>query len=403
MKSKQVIAIGTAILITTVGMTGCGKAAEYAASAESVKTEKPTTIVNYSAGLTDDGFYEGITATDYVTLPDDYMAIPVDLEQIQPDEFNVSGFMQYLQSNIGTTVEITDRAAQLGDNVTVSYVGRVDGKTFVGGTADHHYATLGMNDLIDGFEEQIVGHKPGDQFTVKITFPEDYEETTNEESKALDLAGKEGQFDVTLESIDNVILEDSAVAEYFDNENETLLDGTKVDTVEKAIQYFSERQYETNKQNYIEDYLIENSTVNSYPQSVLGQQYQIELQYAQKQADTNGYDSLTEFLSEFGYESTDDYLYACQEDVESGTKRTLILQAIAEQQGIKATESSYKEYFGGDSSLAIETYGEGFTAQLALDYEVVKELGKHLVITEAEPVTSEEVSSSMVASSTASE
>ena len=405
MECKRIIALGMAIFMTAANMTGCGKnqnPAQSATVSESTKneTKTPTTNVDYSAGLTDDGFYEGVSAKDYVTLPEDYKAIPADFVDVKPDTYSISNSMQYLRSSVGSVTEITDRAAQMGDNVVVSYEGRVDGETYLGSTVDHHYATLGMNDLVYGLEEQVVGHKPGDKFTATITFPDDYPDTTDNQGQILVLAGKEGQFDVTLESIENMTLEDTAIEKYFEEQGLTLLDGSKIDTVEKAVQYYYEQEYEANKQTFAVQYLMDNSTVTEYPQSVLSQQYQNELLYAQKQSEIAGYNSLSDFLADYGYETTDDFLYACQEDVETNTKRTLILQAIAELHNIKATETSYDEYYGGDPSIALETYGTGFVAQTVLDYEVIKNLCENmLILNEQETPTEIEQTDDLEASS----
>ena len=382
-KEKAAAAVLAAGMILA-SLTGCGKSPK-PSRAEQKDEVKPAVLVDYSLGLTDDGMYRGIKALDYVTLPKVYMAIHAPLDEIAADNFYVSGFMDYLKLNAGEAVQVSDRAAQMGDNVTVSYVGRVDGVEFEGGTVDNHYATLGMGDLIEGFEEQVVGHKPGDKFTVKITFPEDYPSTTDENHQELELAGKECVFDVTLNGVENIVLEDDKIAEFFGDD--TLFDGTKVDSVSKAQMYYAERQELENKQSFVEDYLIENSTVKELPDSVIGQQLKIEKQYAEKQAADYGYDTAEDFLKEHGYEDMDSYLEVCREDATEATKRALILQAVAEEQGIKALDTSYQAYFGGDPSMALDTYGRGYTAQLALDYEVLNTLQSHMII--EEPVLQE--------------
>ena len=395
MQKGRKVAATLAAVMTISCLAGCGKQVDSDAANNSSET-KASVLVNYSRGLTDDGFYEDIKATDYVTLPDDYMAIPADSYDVAVDDYTISNFMAYLQANAGKTEAVTDRAAQLGDSATVSYVGKVDGKEFLGGTVDNHYVTLGMNDLVYGFEDQIVGHKVGDKFQVTVTFPEDYQSKEDTAGNEMELAGKEATFDVTLNGLDIEVLNDKDVAEFFGDD--TLMDGTKVDTVEKAKQYYTERQELTNKQDYVENYLIENSTVKELPESVIGQQLKIEQQYAEKQAADNGYDSAEEYLKEYGYDDMNAYLEACREDAETATKRTLILQAVAEEQNIKPLESSYNAYFGGDPSLALETYGQGYTAQIALDYEVKNVLQQHMVITEAEEPDTVEDSSSTASS-----
>ena len=64
--------------------------------------------------------------------------------------------------------------AQDGDQVTIDFVGRIDGEPFEGGTAEDAPLVLGSGQFIPGFEEQLVGHKAGDELTVKVKFPDDY-------------------------------------------------------------------------------------------------------------------------------------------------------------------------------------------------------------------------------------
>ena len=82
--------------------------------------------------------------------------------------------------------------AELGDTLSIDYLGKVDGVAFEGGTANGVSMILGSAGYIDGFEDDIVGHKNGETFDITVTFPENYEES---------LAGKEAVFTITINSI----------------------------------------------------------------------------------------------------------------------------------------------------------------------------------------------------------
>ena len=88
---------------------------------------------------------------------------------------------------------VTEDAAKEGDTVVIDYVGTVDGKEFDGGSAKNHSLELGSGAFIPGFEDQLVGHKTGDEVTVKVTFPKEYQ--------ASDLAGKDAEFAVTVHEV----------------------------------------------------------------------------------------------------------------------------------------------------------------------------------------------------------
>lgn len=90
------------------------------------------------------------------------------------------------------TVE-DDTAAQMGDLVNIDFEGSIDGELFEGGSAKDAPLELGKKQFIDGFEEQVAGHKIGDEFDVKVTFPENYH--------VKNLANKEAVFKTKLNKI----------------------------------------------------------------------------------------------------------------------------------------------------------------------------------------------------------
>ncbi|MGV6802337.1 MAG: trigger factor [bacterium] len=88
----------------------------------------------------------------------------------------------------GKTAKAKDK-----DRLLVDFVGRVDDEEFEGGKAEDAQLVLGSGQFIPGFEEQLVGVKTGEEKTIKVTFPEDYQ--------AANLAGKEAEFDVTIKEV----------------------------------------------------------------------------------------------------------------------------------------------------------------------------------------------------------
>ncbi len=88
----------------------------------------------------------------------------------------------------GKTVKAKD-----GDQLTIDFVGRIDGEAFEGGSAEDAKLVLGSGQFIPGFEEQLVGAKPDSDVVVKVTFPEDYQ--------AAHLAGKEAEFEVKVKEV----------------------------------------------------------------------------------------------------------------------------------------------------------------------------------------------------------
>ena len=90
-------------------------------------------------------------------------------------------------------VTVEDRAAENGDTAVIDFEGFVDGVAFEGGKAENYNLRLGDGNFIPGFEDAIVGHSTGEEFTIDVTFPEDY--------NAENLAGKAAQFKIKLHEI----------------------------------------------------------------------------------------------------------------------------------------------------------------------------------------------------------
>ena len=95
--------------------------------------------------------------------------------------------------NRPTVPIVKERAAKLGDVVIIDFIGRIDGEAFEGGTAEGHSLELGSNSFIPGFEDGLVGVKPGETRDVSVPFPEDYQ--------AAHLAGKVAVFEVKMNEI----------------------------------------------------------------------------------------------------------------------------------------------------------------------------------------------------------
>ena len=107
--------------------------------------------------------------------------LPVDEGQIDEALTTIAGENR-------PSVEVDKpRAAKNGDIVVIDFVGKIDGEAFDGGAAEGHSLELGSNSFIPGFEDGLIGVKPGESRDVKVSFPEDYQ--------APHLAGKAAVFE----------------------------------------------------------------------------------------------------------------------------------------------------------------------------------------------------------------
>ncbi|MBE0580358.1 trigger factor [Devosia sp.] len=96
--------------------------------------------------------------------------------------------------NRGYTDKGDEGVVENGDRLGLSFVGKIKGKPFEGGTSDHAHLTVGSGEFIPGFEEQLIGMKKGETREIEVTFPKDYQSD--------ELAGKKAQFEVTVLHVD---------------------------------------------------------------------------------------------------------------------------------------------------------------------------------------------------------
>lgn len=101
--------------------------------------------------------------------------------------------IEKLHSSNPRIAVVKDRPTASGDEIVLDYAGFCDGIQFAGGTAENQTLVLGSGMFIPGFEEQLLDKVPGEQVTVKVTFPEQYH--------SAELAGKDAEFHCTIHEI----------------------------------------------------------------------------------------------------------------------------------------------------------------------------------------------------------
>ncbi len=312
----------------------------------------------YSQGIDADGHWEGVTALDCVTLPDDFASIPLRQADIEPAETDIQSQWDSLLENYRFDQPVTGRAAETGDIANIDYSGTVDGVAFTGGTAEGYDLTLGSGRFIDGFEDQIVGHNVGDNFDVTVTFPDDYGDSTDEAGNTITLSGKEAVFNVTLNSLSVSVLPEATDAWVEENFGES----NDLHTVAEVDQYFYDALYESNMTNAVIDYLTENATVSERPEVIVDYQVSSQLNYYYSYASMFGYETLDEFLSGFmGYDNADALLVDLEDSILTSCDQLLIFQAVAESLGLAPTDAEVEVY----ASYA-ESTGENYIHMLAL-------------------------------------
>lgn len=119
--------------------------------------------------------------------------IEVEKPVVEVNDEDVDAMLDTLRKQQATWKE-TDRAAEAEDRVTVDFTGSIDGEEFEGGKASDFVLAMGDGCMIPGFEEGLVGHKAGEEFSIDVNFPEDYH--------AENLKGKAAKFAIVLKKVE---------------------------------------------------------------------------------------------------------------------------------------------------------------------------------------------------------
>ena len=184
----------------------------------------------------------------------EYKGLKVDKVSTRVMQKEVDEEIEKERERNARTVEVTDRAVQDKDIVTIDFEGSVDGVPFDGGQATEYPLTLGSNTFIPGFEEQLVGAKVGDDVDVKVTFPEEYQ--------AKELAGKEAVFKCTVHEIKAKELPelDDEFASEVSEEAETLEDYKA--EVKAKIKERKENEGKEKKENQAVEQAVANAEID---------------------------------------------------------------------------------------------------------------------------------------------
>ncbi len=124
---------------------------------------------------------------------ENYKGIEVEKKVVEISEDEINAEIDKARDRNARFIQESENAVAQGDTVTLDFEGFVDGVAFEGGKGENYELKIGSGSFIPGFEDQIVGHKIGEDFDVNVTFPEDY--------NAKDLAGKAATFKCTVKSL----------------------------------------------------------------------------------------------------------------------------------------------------------------------------------------------------------
>ncbi len=288
---------------------------------------------------------EGFTfKTDIIVKPtlevEGYKGFEIEKKSTEVTEELIDEEIDKVRDRNSRMVTVEGRAAQNGDTAVIDFEGFVDGVAFEGGKAEKYSLSLGSGNFIPGFEEQVVGHEVGEEFSINVNFPEDYQ--------AEELKGKEAEFKIKLHElkekelpeVDDEFVKDvsekETVAEYREELRETIAARLK-DEAEKDVD------------NQISEKLIELAQ-GDIPEQMYDNQANDMVRDFEMRLRSQGMDPKM-YMQYMGMDMAAlKNMY--MDEAEKRVKLRLVLEAIAKQENLEVTEADLEDEY----SKMAETY-----------------------------------------------
>lgn len=265
-----------------------------------------------------------------VTLGD-YKGLKVDKVSTRVTQKEVDEEIEKERERNARTIEVTDRAVQDKDEVTLDFEGFVDGVAFEGGKGEDYPLTIGSGPFIPGFEEQLIGAEIDKEVEVNVTFPKEYHSE--------ELAGKDATFKCTVHTIkakELPELDDEFASEV--SECETM-DAYRAE-VKKNIKERKERTGKEKKENQAVDQAIENAQMD-IPEAMI--EFQVR-QMADDFARRIQQQGLTvEQYFQFTGMTAEKMMEEMRPQAEKSIKTRLVLEAIVKAENIEVSDERVEE------------------------------------------------------------
>ncbi|HOR86034.1 MAG TPA: trigger factor [Bacillota bacterium] len=255
-----------------------------------------------------------------------YKGIEAEKKEYNVTDEDVNKEIEVMREQNARLIEVTDRPVKNGDITIIDFKGFVDGNQFEGGTAENYRLEIGSGQFIPGFEDQLIGAELGKEIDIDVKFPEEY--------KNKELAGKPALFKVTVKEVKEKQLTEI--------DDEFAKDVSEFDTLEELKAEIRKKGEEHAKRLENQQYedkiinkVVENATVD-IPEVMINTQVNIMLRDFDYQLRYQGL-NLEAYL-EYAKMDIDKLKETYWDTAKGRVKSQLVLEKIAENEGIAATE-----------------------------------------------------------------
>jgi len=312
-----------------------------------------------------------------------YQGLEVGRRESTVEDAQIDEEIERLRDRLAT-LETVDRPAQEGDHLVIDYVGTVGGEPFEGGSGRDQLLELGSGRLVPGFEEQLIGASAGEERSVTITFPEDYQ--------ASELAGREAQFAVTLNEVKEKRLPEPG--------DEFASEAAGFDTLAELREDIAERLRKVDERTLereFEDAVVEAAVAEA------------DVEVPEKLIHARAHELLEDTFAMLARQgiSKEAYLRISDRDEETlaheaepeaaaALKREAVLAAIVEAEGIEPTDDQVREALDGTAERQGTTADKLFEQLRSsgrlerIRHEVATRQAIELIVAEAKPISVEQ-------------
>ena len=259
----------------------------------------------------------------------EYAGLEVTKKVKTVDEAQVEAEIKRMQDRNGRLLT-REGEAQNGDTADIDFEGFVDGVAFEGGKAEHYSLVLGSGSFIPGFEDQIIGHKAGDEFDIQVKFPAEYQ--------AEELAGKDATFKIKLHEV--------KYKELPELDDDFAKDVSEYDTLEQlkdSIRAGIAANNEKQADQQVENDLIEkvvNGMKADVPAAMIESRVDELVQDFEYRIQQQGL-KLQDYLKYMGM-NMDAFRAQFTEQAEKQVKTRLAMEAVVVKEKIEATEEEFE-------------------------------------------------------------
>jgi trigger factor len=304
----------------------------FASEQEKLRTVGTPSVTNVDVSEGKELTISFVTAVWPEVTLGEYKGIEAPRAKVEITEEQVDAEMAKIQKRNARIVAV-ERPAQNGDTATIDFEGSVDGVPFDGGKGEGYGLVLGSNSFIPGFEDQVVGMTAGEEKDIDVTFPEDYHEAS--------LAGKPAVFHVKVSEVKEEQLpelDDEFAKDVSDFD--TLADYRNA--VKNRIDVSEKDAAEADFQNALIEKAGDSITAE-IPEAMVEEQIDSMIREYDQNLQMNGL-NLQMYMQYIG-QDINTFRNQCRPTAERRVKTELLLDKIAEVEGIEVTAEEIAEEY----------------------------------------------------------